>query len=886
MHKSSRLGLFVIAATAMGCVYPELKTGVGGSHSTAGTQAIGGSHAGGSAAGATGTSSDGKGGSAAGATGTAGSSGKGGSAAGSAAGATGSSGKGGSGGSSDAGVRDAPGSQPDVPVGGTGGGDTSTGGASTGGASTGGASTGGTSSVGGSSGSSGGAGTPCPALPDPANGSVSTSATASGSTATYSCNPGYNLTGTVTRTCPADGTWSGTAPTCTIVDCGALKNPTNGTVVASPTTYGSTADYTCNPSYGLAGTSPRICQSDGNWSGTPPTCGLEYCPAPPSVANGAPTTTGTTIGSTATYACDPGYRLSDTTIHTCQDNRTWSGTPPTCTLVDCGNPYIGFGSYSAATTTYGSIAKFICNDCYSLSGASTRTCQADGNWSGLQPTCTLVDCGTPPNPANGKATVNGGTTCDWSALYSCNTGYSFASVTTKRTCQADGNWSTPAPACSIQMLDLTVSMGGTGTGKVTSSDGKISCPSTCVATYPYGTIITLAATPDANQIFTGWSGEGCAGQGSCQVTITGLAYVTANFSQPPNIMFTTSTLQSPASLQGLAGADALCMKLAANANPKLSGNYKAWLSTQTVSAISRLGNASGWVRTDGKPVLNSISDLSLAYSGKLFYPPRLDENGHDLGLGIDPLSPNEIIVITNTSLAGALPTYPALGNCGNFGSDDGSYVEVGYGTHNSGVFTQASQTFCTNPARLYCFGIDHQAQVSVTPAVGRHAFVSTANWLPGGGIAAADAVCQSDASAAKLPGTYKALLAPTGATAASRFNYAAGSPPWIRSDGIQVAPTASAFFTTTLFDASPNITADGAYYFGWNGVWSGAATPMTAGTNATNCVNWTSSSSSQIGITGAASDSLTTGAWAGYFNQWPDTDGCNYGPGFLLCLQE
>jgi len=61
---------------------------------------------------------------------------------------------------------------------------------------------------------------------------------------------------------------------------------------------------------------------------------------------------------------------------------------------------------------------------------------------------------------------------------------------------------------------------------------------------------------------------------------------------------------------------------------------------------------------------------------------------------------------------------------------------------------------------------------------------------------------------------------------------------------------------------------------------------MTAGTNATNCVNWTSSSSSQIGITGAASDSLTTGAWAGYFNQWPDTDGCNYGPGFLLCLQE
>jgi hypothetical protein len=149
------------------------------------------------------------------------------------------------------------------------------------------------------------------------------------------------------------------------------------------------------------------------------------------------------------------------------------------------------------------------------------------------------------------------------------------------------------------MLDLTVRTGGTGTGKATSSDGKISCPSACVATYPYGTIMTLTATPDANQTFTGWNGDGCTGLGSCQVTIASAASVTANFSQPPNIMFTTSTLQSAASLQGLAGADALCMKLAANANPKLSGKYVAWLSTRDVSASSRLGSASGWVRTDG-----------------------------------------------------------------------------------------------------------------------------------------------------------------------------------------------------------------------------------------------------------------------------------------------
>ena len=54
----------------------------------------------------------------------------------------------------------------------------------------------------------------CDTLSDPANGQVSTSGTTFGETATYSCNTGYNLVGDNTRTCQADGMWSGSAPTC------------------------------------------------------------------------------------------------------------------------------------------------------------------------------------------------------------------------------------------------------------------------------------------------------------------------------------------------------------------------------------------------------------------------------------------------------------------------------------------------------------------------------------------------------------------------------------------------------------------------------------------------------------------------------------------------
>ena len=36
-----------------------------------------------------------------------------------------------------------------------------------------------------------------------------------------------------------------------------------------------------------------------------------------------------------------------------------------------------------------------------------------------------------------------------------------------------------------------------------------------------------------------------------------------------------------------------------------TGTYKAWLSTSTVNAIGRLNGASGWVRPDGRPMVNS-----------------------------------------------------------------------------------------------------------------------------------------------------------------------------------------------------------------------------------------------------------------------------------------
>ena len=58
----------------------------------------------------------------------------------------------------------------------------------------------------------------CGSLSDPANGLVNVSTTVFNSTATYSCNDGYNLVGDTTRTCLPSGLWSDSSPQCTGVE--------------------------------------------------------------------------------------------------------------------------------------------------------------------------------------------------------------------------------------------------------------------------------------------------------------------------------------------------------------------------------------------------------------------------------------------------------------------------------------------------------------------------------------------------------------------------------------------------------------------------------------------------------------------------------------------
>ena len=59
----------------------------------------------------------------------------------------------------------------------------------------------------------------------------------------------------------------------TAVDCGPLSDPLNGSVKSA---FESIAIYTCDTGYVLDGADTRICQANGMWSGTEPSCGETY----------------------------------------------------------------------------------------------------------------------------------------------------------------------------------------------------------------------------------------------------------------------------------------------------------------------------------------------------------------------------------------------------------------------------------------------------------------------------------------------------------------------------------------------------------------------------------------------------------------------------------
>ncbi len=353
---------------------------------------------------------------------------------------------------------------------------------------------------------------------------------------------------------------------------------------------------------------------------------------------------------------------------------------------------------------------------------------------------------------------------------------------------------------------------------------------------------------------------GCGRTGYERARAPADAQVDGSADNPANYVFVTSQSFAASTLGQLQTLDTACNALAQKAGVK--GIFVAWLSNSTVNAKDRLAGARGWVRMDGKPVVDRADDLS---SGAIWYPILLDETRTPVSYTY-----GNTAVVTGTRFDGVV----APDRCNDWVSNNAAdHAMIGSASATFGSWTHFSIIGCDMSGRLYCFGVDKNAQVSVTPQTGPLAFVSSP-WSPGGGLAGADAHCQTEAASASKSGTFKALLATTTTTAASRFSEV--GDPWVLANGLPLATSRTRFFDGSI-DVPITMMADGTSVSAV--AWIGATQARGVSQSDQNCQNWTSSSAADSGVYSLASES-------GPFAYIGANDMCNIGTTRLFCLQD
>ena len=321
-----------------------------------------------------------------------------------------------------------------------------------------------------------------------------------------------------------------------------------------------------------------------------------------------------------------------------------------------------------------------------------------------------------------------------------------------------------------------------------------------------------------------------------------------------NYVFVTSTTIVPAALGSVGNADQVCNNLAQQRG--LPGTYVAWLSSLSSDVVDRMNGARGWQRLDGLPFADSVTDLAAT---RFFYPIVVDETSA-LRQGVS--------MVTNTNTNGRIL---GINDCTGFTSTTG----LVNGTNNANgatYWTLGAGYSCDSILHMYCFGIDFQTPVAAPGSSGavRHAFVTDGMWTPGLGIADADAFCQTAANANSIAGTFRALLATNGSTAASRFDL--GGPPWVRLDGtafVSPADQLAAYLLTSLHQTPTMYVNGGAF------AWFGALSSTTAGDATSSCNDWNANQPNVVG----RSTSVATLGPAAYFGTSLSCDTA----GRLLC---
>ncbi|CAN9509297.1 unnamed protein product [Ophioblennius macclurei] len=271
-----------------------------------------------------------------------------------------------------------------------------------------------------------------------------------GAVVAYSCYNGFLIRGEKRRTCKANGEWGGVLPTCSPVSCPPPPQLRNGHVQGkAASSFSSRVTYVCDAGYRLLGLPHRTCQANRQWSGSPPTCVLLTCDPPPSVVHGRYRGSEFQVGRKVEYVCDEGYELAGDAIWTCLKYGRWDKfRRPRCSPVQCPEPpleenHLVLKSLDSESGT----VELSCEEGYVLQGAPVLRCTAAQEWNDTFPVCERVFCGAPPEVSFGAASSSGPRFPFGSAVaYRCMDGFTLRREGSL-SCLASGHWGGPYPEC-------------------------------------------------------------------------------------------------------------------------------------------------------------------------------------------------------------------------------------------------------------------------------------------------------------------------------------------------------------------------------------------------------------------------------------------------------
>ncbi|XP_033636703.1 sushi, von Willebrand factor type A, EGF and pentraxin domain-containing protein 1-like [Asterias rubens] len=301
----------------------------------------------------------------------------------------------------------------------------------------------------------------------------------------FVCDRGYhrNQTSRTTRTCLADGMWTGDEFSCEAVSCRGFLSVENGAIEPEECTtesdlpFDTRCTFTCVDGFTLKGSSITTCNADGVWSSPttvscidqePPVfddnCPLNFTKTAPKQMREAfvyfktPTATDNSGFvnvhiSSRHLASGSSFPEGFTSLNYIANDKAMNSKSCqvyiTVQVLRCFTLEApASGSLSKCPSVIlGSTCNFSCNEGYNLLGDESRTCeQVKGKvaWSGATPLCKPITC---PALANDEKVIRSGcrhfppaseflgTTCFWDCPY----GYGGLGSSQSR-CRANGEW--------------------------------------------------------------------------------------------------------------------------------------------------------------------------------------------------------------------------------------------------------------------------------------------------------------------------------------------------------------------------------------------------------------------------------------------------------------